>query len=340
MKTIFDKTTIKGKILKNRIFRSATWMGLADNNGNLTNELIHVYKKLAKGGVGTIITGITSISPVDMYLKGQVRLISDDQIPQHKKFTDIIHNYDTKILVQAAITSSCRDDGFIHEVMIDELSTTEVEEYVLLFKEAAIRIEKAGYDGIQIHAAHGFFLSSFISPLYNHREDEYGGNNIKRAKILVDIIKEIKNVVADDFLITIKINSTDVDLGGLTEDDFILVSKKIADAGIDLIEVSANYTSRPVNDISDEAYFKESAIRLSKEVNIPIILVGGNRHVDRMNQLLNETKIDYLSMSRPLIREPDLINKWINSKTKDSLCISCNNCYRTPHHECIFNMEK
>lgn len=335
MKSIFDKTNL-GKIkLDNRIFRSATWMAMSDNNGHLNEEIIKLYERLSKSEINAIITGITSIYPMDEKIYGMLSFDDDSYIEEHKKLTEIVHNNNSHIFMQIAIVE-------ILTMYLDESMNFTKDEIKLIkqfFVDASIRAQKAGYDGVQLHAAHFFFLSKFISPLYNHRTDEYGGNNKKRSKILTEIIHEIKENTPDDFLVLIKINASDLIQGGLEIEDCTEICKILDKQGIDAIEVSANNTSRINIQVGvNEAYFLEYAKTIKNNVQCPVILVGGHRSIENMNKILNETNIEYLSLSRPLICEPDLIERWKNGNTKASRCISCNKCYNTQNHECIQNI--
>lgn len=333
MKTVFDKTNLKNNTLKNRFFRSATWMAMADKSGHINNEIIDVYDELAKGNVAGIITGITSIHPSAELLYGMMCFHDDSYIKEHKKLTDKVHEHGSLIFLQTAI-ADFYSESFYN--IINELSTDEIEGIIHAFIDSAVRAQKAGYDGVQIHAAHFFFLSKFISPLFNRRSDKYGGSNKNRARILVEIIEGIQEVVNNDFITLIKINCSDFEYGGIEKEDFHEICQIIDKAGIDAIEVSGNNTSKPgIKAGFNEAYFLEYAEDL--KVNCQVILVGGHRSIENMDKILNTTNIEYLSMSRPLLREPELINRWKNGDTAPSKCVSCNKCYQTINHKCIFN---
>ena len=166
MKTLFDTMTLRHHQLKNRVWRSATWLALADAEGNVTDEIVSTYEELAEGGAAMIVTGLTSIVKVEAEIGGGVKFYDDRFVEGHRRLTDAIHRHNALVMMQTAIV-----DG-----PIDELSTAQVEDIVLQFGDAAHRAEKAGYDGVQIHAAHFFYLSKFISPLVNHRTDRYGGD--------------------------------------------------------------------------------------------------------------------------------------------------------------------
>ena len=324
MKKIFQNASLGNLILKNRLIRSATWENLAEIDGSIDEKTYKIYDELAKGGVGAIITGFTSILSNDFYFGGMMRLSEDFLIPQYKKLTEIVHAENCKIISQLALGAFYKNSVEIPE---NNLSAVEIKYIIQNFVAAAIRAEKAGFDGVQIHAAHFFFLSRFISPIFNPNEN--------RIEILLKILSGIKN--STNLHVTIKINCSDFMDGGLDFDESLKICKILAQNGIDSIEVSGNGTSiAGIKPGLNECYFSKFAAKLAEEVEIPIICVGGWRSLDAMEKILNDTKIEFLSLSRPLIREPDLPNKFLNGESKISKCISCNACYSTPAHRCRF----
>lgn len=338
MKHIFDELELGKLHLKNRLVRSATWENLASAEGRLPNELYKIYGELAKGGVGLIITGFTSVSADDNYFGGMARLSSDSLIEEHKKLSEICHKEGCPVFAQLALGEYIGEAGDALEA--DEMDERDIKKVVSLFVDAAIRAQKSGYDGVQIHAAHFFFLSRFISPAVNHRKDGYGGNAQNRAKILLEIIQKIKKS-APNLHVTMKINCSDFMEGGLEEEESLEICKMCEEAGLDSVEVSGNGTS--VSGIRagvNEAYFKDFALALSKKVRIPVILVGGHRSIENMEKVLNDRNgnIALLSLSRPLVREPDLPNRWKSGDLRPAKCVSCNMCYRTPAHRCVFEL--
>ena len=335
MKNLFDAVELNNLHLKNRLVRSATWEGIADFDGSIDENTYEIYRELAKGGVGAIITGFTSVSTNDFYFGGMMRLSDNKLIPQYKKLVEIIHVEDCAAIIQLAL-GAFYDKNFV-EVSENNLSTENVREIIKMFVDAAIRAEICGFDGVQIHAAHFFFLSRFISPLVNHRTDEFGGSIENSAKILLEILNGIKKS-APKLHITIKINSSDFTSGGLDENESIFICKMLFNAGIDSIEVSGNGTS--VGGIKagvNEGYFADFAAKLADEVKIPVICVGGWRSRQVMEEFLNKTRVELISLSRPLIREPDFPKKLFADKNSVSKCVSCNACYKTPAHRCIFS---
>lgn len=210
------------------------------------------------------------------------------------------------------------------------MSAVEIKYIIQNFIAAAIRAEKANFDGVQIHAAHFFFLSRFISPIFNQNEN--------RIEILLKILQGIKN--STNLHVTIKINCSDFTDGGIDFEESLKICKILAQNGIDSIEVSGNGTSIAGIKVGvNEGYFSKFASKLADEVEIPIICVGGWRSLAEMEKILRDTKIEFLSLSRPLIREPDLPNKFLRGESKVSKCISCNACYSTPAHRCRFKKD-
>ena len=333
MKKIFEPVEMKNLQLKNRLIRSATWEGIAKLDGGIDAETYEIYSELAKGGVGAIITGFTSVAKDDYYFEGMMRLSDDKLIPQYKKLVEIAHAENCPIIAQLALGAYYRD---FDEVEVNEMTAAEVEDVIQKFIDAAKRAEVAGFDGIQIHAAHFFFLSRFISPLVNQRTDKFGGSTENRIRILLEILNGIKNN-SPSLHVTIKINCSDFHSGGIDEAESLAICKSLAAAGIDSIEVSGNGTSiRGIRAGVNEGYFAPFAIRLAEEIEIPVICVGGWRSKIVMEKVLDATKIAAFSISRPLLREPDFPNKLQRGETEISKCVSCNACYSSPSHRCIF----
>ncbi|MBR1811710.1 MAG: NADH:flavin oxidoreductase [Clostridia bacterium] len=333
MKTIFDKSALGNLNLKNRLIRSATWEALADQNGNMQDTLFSTYEKLAKGGVGAIISGFTSVADNDHYFGGMARLANDALIEAHKRLTDSVHKYACPIIAQLALGEY---NGAYRNMDVDDMTAEDIDSVKNVFVAAADRAVMAGYDGIQLHAAHGFFLSRFISPAYNRRTDAYGGSPANRATLVLESLREVKRR-HPDLHVSMKINCNDFMSGGLTEQESLRICKLCAGNGMDSIEVSGNGTSvSGIRAGKNEAYFQDFALRLAAELSIPVILVGGHRSIENMNRVLNAGNIEFLSLSRPLIREPDLPNRWQSGDTSPATCVSCNMCYRTPGHACVF----
>ncbi|MBB6622436.1 NADH:flavin oxidoreductase [Clostridium gasigenes] len=317
MKTLWDKTNIGNMELKNRFFRGALWEDLADEKGHMTPELSYIYEELAKGGVGTIITGYSFVTRDEQPNPGMMGIYDDSFIDEYKKNTDKIHSLGANIIMQIVyggfmttfnvgertIGGPSTMQNEVTGTWAKEITKDEIKYLVNAYAQAALRIKKSGFNGVEIHGGHGYLLSQFLSPYYNKRRDEYGGNIENRGRIIFEIYEAIREKVGKDFPILIKLNSADyVKEGGLTQEDSLYVAKKLADLGISAIEVT-----------------------------------GGNRHLDVMEDILKNTKIQYFTLSRPLTAEPDLINKWCSGDKKKVKCVSCNQCYSTPGKRCIFS---
>jgi 2,4-dienoyl-CoA reductase-like NADH-dependent reductase (Old Yellow Enzyme family) len=367
MKILFDKTKILNMGMKNRFLRGALWEALADEKGHMTPELSSIYEELAKGGVSTIITGYAFITENEQPNPGMMGIYDDSFIEEYKELTDKIHSHGTNIIMQIVYGGSMTTFNVgertiwgpstmkneVTDTWAKEMTKDEIKYLINAYANAALRVKKAGFDGVEIHGGHGYLLSQFLSPYYNKRIDEYGGSIENRGRIMFEIYEAMREKVGGDFPILIKLNSDDyVKEGGLTQENSLYVAKKLANLGINAIEVTGGNES--IQEVLDnnlgpartkiviskdrESYFKDYAANLAEIVDIPIILIGGNRHLEVMEDLLNKTKIKYFSLSRPLTAEPDLINKWASGDRKKPKCVSCNQCYVTEGKRCILNI--
>ena len=334
MLDVFDTVQLHFLSAKNRIVRSATWEAIAKPDGTPSEGQIKIYTDLAQGEVGTIITGFTSVRDDDVSLgPGMVRLSRDEQIFEWKRLIDSVHESGAVVIVQLALGTYFRDGRVLEP---DDVSLEDITGLIDDFRQAARRAKAAGFDGIQIHGAHNFWLSRFVSPAFNHRTDAYGGSQENRSRLLLDIYQAVR-AAAPGLHITLKMNCSDFRRGGLMPSDALVTCRLMAEAGLDSIEISGNGTS--VSGIKaghDEAYFLPFARELRKERAIPIILVGGMRSLEVMNDLVRNEEMDMISLSRPLICEPNLVRRWHEGRTAPARCISCNRCYGTPGHRCFF----
>lgn len=359
MKTLFDNTAIGNMALKNRFFRSATWEAMADSKGHMVERLYEVYESLAKGGVGTIITGYAFVTEDEQPNPGMMGVYNDSFIEEYKKLTCMVHRYGTNIILQIAyggsrtsfnpvgrtILGASEVAQSIHGVIPKEATKEDIGHLVKSFAEAALRAKEAGFDGVQLHAAHGYLYSQFLSPHYNRRTDEYGGSIENRGRIIFETLRAMRDKVGSDFPVLIKINSSDFTEDGFSFEDCKYICKRLEDFGIDGIEISGGVITKsedkaPKEKTSEypegESYYWKYAAEIAEEVKVPIILVGGNRSLGLMDDILNTTKIQYFSLARPFLREPDLINRWYAKEKGKAKCISCNKCYDTKGNICIF----
>ncbi|MDR3590865.1 MAG: NADH:flavin oxidoreductase [Negativicutes bacterium] len=333
MKTLFDETFVNNIKLKNRFIRSATWEGMADGNGRLTDRLIGVYEALAAGGVGLIITGGTFLTKDATVLPGMAGIYEDSFVKDYRGFTDMAHARGCPIILQLAYA------GRGGEMWTPASpSRSDIKSVVKAFGEGARRAKLSGFDGVQIHAAHGYFLSQFLSSHNNKREDEYGGAIENRARIILAIYDEIRSQTGSDFAVFLKINGTDADDEAEGFDACRYTCRQLAGRGIDAIEISGGNAElkKSLGNPYKESIFRDPAVRIAAEADTPVILVGFNRTPPVMEEILNTTNIEYFSLSRPLLREPNLVNQWRENLTAKAECISCNMCFKADGNTCVF----
>jgi 2,4-dienoyl-CoA reductase-like NADH-dependent reductase (Old Yellow Enzyme family) len=365
MKSLFNQTQFANLKLKNRAFRSATVDGMADEEGRTTKALFEVYEKLAKGEIGTIITGMAYVTDLEQPSPGQMGIYNDSFIGDYKKLTGIIHQYDANIILQLAALgsqtlvnkreekvmwgpSAVEDIGY--KTTPQEMTLENIRFIQTAFADAAYRAKEAGFDGIQMHAAHGYMLSKFLTPYYNRRTDVYGGIIENRARMIIETYQAIRAKVGNEYPILIKINAEDFLEQGMTFEECKYVCKKLSQLGIDGIEISGGtFSSRPNEGPArkmakgQESYFKDYAAEIAQDINAPVIVVGGHRTLETLDKLLNETPIQYIAFCRPLICESNLIERWQNGDVKPAKCISCNKCFLSEGIanlggvSCIFN---
>ena len=346
---LFETTTLNGMTLKNRFVRSATAEGMATEDGVATPRLINFMVELVQGGVGLINTGHTYVTKRGQATPWQLGICDDKLIPGLRKMTDAVHKRDGKIVAQLAHSGLRANPKLIdgaplaptameglNEVVAQEMTSEDINATVEAFGNAAGRARKVGFDGVQIHAAHSYLLSQFLSPAFNLRKDAYGGTIKNRARILVEVVEAIQERVGKDYPLLIKINSRDFLEGGLELEDSIRAGAMLKDVGLDAIEISGGtYASgelvpirKGIKKEKDEAYFKSEARAFKEQIDLPIILVGGIRSFHIAEGIVNDHIADYISMCRPLIREPGLINRWRSGDLSRATCISDTKCLR------------
>ncbi len=345
MSKLFETSEINGMQLSNRFMRSATWEGLAADDGACTPEFVDFYLQLAKGGVGLIITSHTFVRSDGRGTPRQLGLHTDELIPGLKDLTNAVHQYESRIAVElshAGILTNAKLTGRTPKAVsaveqfnqdpVSELSHEDIQEIINAFALAAKRAQKAGFDAVQIHAAHGFLMNQFLSPAFNKRTDEYGGSIENRSRALKEVLKRMRSAVGSGYPILVKLNSDDVIEGGLNIEDAVQVGKMLQAEGIDAIEISGgtiitgDHCRKEIDTEDKEAYWRDAAKTFKQNLETPLILVGGVRSFQLAGRLLDEGYADYISMSRPFIREPDLINHWASGDLSKATCLSDNLC--------------
>jgi 2,4-dienoyl-CoA reductase-like NADH-dependent reductase (Old Yellow Enzyme family) len=352
MAKLFEKTSIGALDLVNRSVRSATWSGVGDTRGYVTDRATDFYGRLGGGGIGLIITGYQYVLRNGMQLPYMVGAYEDEQTEGLSKIAQAVHAKGGKVIPQIVHagaranpklfpegeeiwTPSAIPDPVTGQAQ-HEVTKQEILKLIEAYAAAAARALKAGFDGVQLHGAHGYGINQFLSPIWNQRSDAYGGNLNNRYRFLGEVVEAVRGAVGNDFPLMIKLTAHDFLERGLVPADAVEIARRLADDGIDAIEVSGGSQASPNNlgparvhikNEDDEAYFADLAAQIKDAVKIPIITVGGIRSISTIDKILAEGKADYVAMSRPFIREPDLINRWKSGDTRKSTCISCGGCF-------------
>ncbi len=346
---LFESSTINGMNLANRFVRSATWEGMATQDGRVTHKLTDTMVALATGGVGLIISGHAYVSKTGQASPWQLGLYDDSLTDGLRSMTDAVHAAGGRIVAQLAHAGHFALEKAIGKPPVvasnfeglaqtprSELSVADLQDLKNVYVAAARRARSAGFDGIQLHSAHGYLFSQFLSPWFNRRTDDYGGTIDNRVRIHVETIRAIRQAVGEDYPILVKMNGEDFSDGGLSAAESVIAAAQMMAAGLDAIELSGGLLtggklspSRPnINTEEKEAYFEDAAQAFKKELDLPLILVGGIRSPDVAERLLDSGVADYFSMSRPLIREPNLIRRWQSGDRSRARCLSDNLCFR------------
>jgi 2,4-dienoyl-CoA reductase-like NADH-dependent reductase (Old Yellow Enzyme family) len=320
---------------------------MADEDGTATDRQVRLFRQLAEGEVGLIITGHVYINLNGKASPRQAGISEDRFIEGLRRIPEAVHEFPTKIFIQLAHAGRQTKEKYcgctplapsaVYEPTLKiaprEMTQQEILGIIGDFIQAGRRAKEAGFDGAQLHVAHGYLLSSFISPYTNRRTDDWGGSTSNRVHIVVEIVRGIKGMLGKEFPLIVKLNSTDFLPTGLQLEESIEIAKILEDEGIDGIEVSGGMSEagkgsmwQGLRSEEDEGYFVESASKFKPAVQVPIFGLGGNRTFAVMEKIVRDGKADLISLSRPLVRDPDLIKKFRAGEIEKSECISCNKC--------------
>jgi len=354
MQQLFSPFAIGSMTVKNRFLRSATFEGLAGPDGEVTPKLTQLMAALARGRVGLIVTGNAYVRGDGRTRPTQMAIDSDALLPGLTQMAEAVHREGGKIAVQIAHSGcySAPVDGGMPLGLSDltglpglppnlvpacrELTGDDLPKLASAFAQAAVRAKQAGFDAVQLHAAHGYFLSQSLSPFFNRRTDEFGGPIENRMKILLTVYRAVRAAVGADFPVLIKINSRDYLDPGLVPEETAVVCLALQDEGIDLVELSGGTMASgprflPIRagrfDTPErEAWFRADARLIKGSLAVPVALVGGVRTPQTALALIREGVCDLISLSRPLIREPALVARWQDGDTRPATCLSDNLC--------------
>lgn len=346
MKSYLDPVSIGSIALKNRIIRSATFEYGADIDGRYTDIHADIYEKLATGGTGAIITGMVAVNPDGRLLDTMVRAYEDTFESDLGRICERLKPHGCPLIVQI---SHCGVKSKMPEKENEPVGPSaftlasgttsramtkdEIRSAVQSFAEIAAKSQRAGAAGVQIHGAHGYVISQFLSPYYNKRTDEYGGSIENRSRFLMEVYDAVRSRVGANYPVWVKINSQDETEPGMSLDESVWVCKELEKRGIDAIEYSVGIneskesaSAKVIKEKDGEGYLASYALKLMEHVKTPVISVGGYRTPGGVDEWLNNG-LEYVSLCRPFIAEPGLVGRWKNGDASRARCISCNKCY-------------
>lgn len=342
---LFSPIKVGETVVKNRVFMPPISTNLADK-GYVTDALVAHYAARAKGGVGLIVTEVTTVEPTYIYLPGDMSIHDDSFIPGWKKLTEAVHQYDCKILPQLfhpaymafpipgtpRLIAPSNVGPYYAKEAPRSVTKEELKVIIKQFGEAALRVKTAGADGVEIHAAHAHgLLGGFLSPLYNKRTDEYGGDISCRLRLTLEVIEEVRKMCGKDFIIDVRISGDEYTDGGLNINDMIYVSKTLEKAGVDMLHVSGGTTiargssiPAPGTKMGSHALLSEE---IKKHVSIPVATVGRITEPWIADELITNDKADICMMGRANLCDAEFVNKAMDGHVEDIRpCIGCLRC--------------
>lgn len=342
MPLLFEPFKLGSIEIRNRFIRSATTSYWSDHRGRIRSEIVDLYRRLAQGGVGLIIKGHLYVRESGKAHTGMAGISDDYHVPKLRQLTREVHQNDGTIIAQlnhGGIYSVVDRAGPSPRVVQGEkaraLSPAEIDDIVQAFGDAAERAIAAGFDGVQIHGAHGYLISQFLSQVANRRTDEWGGNLARRMRLLLEVYDAIRAKVGGRIPVMVKINCDDFSPNGFTLKDSTETVDALRRRGIHAIEVSGGGVARqadlrararsPDSELDEAAFAGHASAIRNVARSTPLALVNGIRSVRCMDAILNKDVADLISMSRPFIREPDLVNR-LGAGQAASTCTSCDLC--------------
>lgn len=315
--------------LKNRLVMPPMATSKSENDGKIGQDLLDYYNEKSSGGyIGLIIIEHSFIASEGKASEGQLSVSDDNTIEGLKKLAAIIHKNGSKAVMQInhAGSAASKDITGHNPVgpssvanprtgkIAKKLTIEEIEIVIEGFKNAALRVKEAGFDGVEIHSAHGYLLNQFYSPLSNKRDDEYGGELPGRIKIHLEIIRAIRQAVGSDFPILLRLGASDYTQGGSTIEDSKIASVEFEKAGVDILDISGGFNGYIVQENSDQGYFSSLTEEIKKVVSIPVILTGGITEANAAEKLLFEKKADLIGVGRAIYKD----SKWAEKAFKSA----------------------
>lgn len=326
--SLLSPLTIKRISLKNRLVMPPMATSKAEPDGKVSKAILDYYEEKSKGGyISLIVIEHSFIKQNGKASNNQLSIADDSVVESLKELADIIHNNGSKAVMQlnhagsAAVSevTGCEVVGpsAIANVrrggVPKELTVEDIKDIVECFKEAARRTKEAGFDGVEIHSAHGYLLNQFFSPLGNKRTDDYGKDVYGRIKIHLEVIKAVREAVGEDFPILLRLGACDYMEGGSTIEDSVIAVKEFEKAGIDIIDISGGFNGYIVPGNNEQGYFSPLTEAIKKAVSIPVILTGGITEPEAAERLLAEGKTDLIGVGRAIYKDSEWAKRAIES---------------------------
>lgn len=319
----------KGKlILKNRLVMPPMATSKSEKDGRISKDILDYYHEKSHGGyISLIIIEHSFITQQGKASEGQLSVADDSLVEDLKKLADIIHKNGSKAVMQINHAGSAASKAVTGYEVVGpsatpnprrgnvpiELTKNEIKDIIVEYKNAALRVKEAGFDGVEIHSAHGYFLNQFFSPLTNKRTDEYGGAVLGRIKIHLEVIKAVRDAVGDNFPILLRLGASDYMDGGSTIEDSLIAALEFEKAGVDILDISGGFCGYIAPEITGQGYFASLTEKIKKVVSIPVILTGGITDVSSAEKLLAENKADLIGVGRAIYKDSSWAEKAIKS---------------------------
>lgn len=332
MKDIFDECDFGDFKLKSRIIRTGLWESQNRQHGYLKPEVFLRYERLSKNNVGLIITELISLYPHDKFSDYSHSINYPLFMKDFKYLTDICHESDVPVFAQIAF-ANCNVNGK-QMIGVNDLTLEDIRQIQSDYLIAARSLSFAGFDGIQLNIGNNYFLSKVIDAKENRRSDKYGGSIVNRLRMVIELIQAIKKITQLHINCRFNVNPRD-------EDETLEIARLLEKYGADSLQLTK--PSSPqffTKDCNEKNILFDITDRISKDVDIPVILGGGLSDMRSINELINETDISFVSMQRPFVYNPTFLSEWKENGEGESLCSKCNNCYWKKTSTCHMTSEE
>ena len=331
MPVLLNPITLGSTTITNRLVMPPMAMRRADADGGISDQIIaHYAEKTIGGYMGLVIVEHSYVHPLGKRSAGQISAAEDSMIAGLRKLADVIHAHGPKVVLQLNHAGSATKPNVIgttpvgpseirhprKNILPRKLSEAEIDDVVMAFQDASRRAQKAGFDGVELHSAHGYLLNQFYSPITNKRTDRYGGNVSNRVLIHKNIIKAIRAALGEEQLISVRLGASDFIDGGITIEDSLVAAGELEKAGADMLDISAGFSGFKVEGLAGQGYFAPLSEAIKKVVSVPVMLTGGITEIKHAERLLSENKADLIGVGRAILKDSGWAKRAIESVSK------------------------